>query len=350
MNKISGIILLLLTQTVAFSQPAGETIFEFLNLPPSARVGALGGKQISIFDDDLNFVHNNPSLLNGSMSNNIALNYINYLADINYSYVSYARTYDDYGNFGVGIQYFNYGAFQYANEVGYRTGETFKASDYTLNLYYSRLVLDSLFHVGGALRAISSEYEIYNAFGLGLDAGITYHNSEKLFTAAFVIKNLGFQLNTYSNTSGQESFPFELQFGITQKLKYAPFRFSVLVQNIETPNLRYKTEEDRKEATDPLTGEPKEEDKLANFGDNVFRHLVFGLEFVPTRNFHIDLGYNYKRRQELKIVDKPGFTGFSFGFGLKVYKFRISYSHATYHLAGVSDQFSLNLNLSEFSR
>ncbi len=334
---------------VVSGQSGGDNIFDFLSLPPSARVGALGGKQISVYDNDLNFVHSNPSLLNGSMSNNLALNYINYLADINYYYLTYARTLEHYGNFGVGLQYFNYGEFTYANEYGYQYG-TFKASDYSVNLYYSHAILDSLFQVGGALKFISSKYENYNAFGVALDAGITYHSEEHLFTAAIVARNMGFLLNTYTETSGQEPLPFELQLGVTQKLRYAPFRFSVLLQHLEKPDLSYTTEQQQKDKENAFGGQTDEKGKFEAFGDNVMRHVVFGLEFVPTENFHIDFGYNYKRRQELKIADKPGWSGISFGFGLKLYKFRISYSHASYHLAAVSDQFSINVNLSEFRK
>ena len=343
------ILIVILLSSSVYSQSGGDNIFEFLNLPNSARIASLGGKQVSIFDDELNFVNNNPSLLNGSMSNQLALNYINYMADINYGSVAYARTIRGYGNFALGINYFDYGKFTYADQLG-QQGGNFSASDYTINASYSRPILDSLFHVGATIKAINSKYETYNSFGLALDAGITYHNSKQLFTAALVIKNLGVQLNTYYSATGQEPFPFEIQLGISQKLKYAPFRFSILAQYLETPDLRYKTEQDIKDEIDPLTGEQKKEDKLANFGDNVMRHLVFGMEFLPTKNFHIDIGYNYKRRQELKITDKPGLSGFTYGFGMKLYKFRISYGRARYHLAGVSNHFTINVNLAEFSK
>ncbi len=343
------ILLAILFSSSVFSQTGGDYIFRFLDLPNSARIASLGGKQVSIFDDDLNFVNSNPSLLNGSMSNQLAMNYINYLADINYGTVAYARTFDGIGNFALGLNYFDYGELTYADELGVQGGN-FKASDFNINASYSRPILDSLFHVGGTIKAINSKYESYNSFGLALDAGLTYHNANRLFTAALVFKNLGFQVNTYYGPTGQEPLPFEIQLGISQKLKYAPFRFSILVQHLETPDLSYKTEQDLEDEVDPITGEQKEEDKLANFADNVMRHLVFGLEFLPTKNFHIDIGYNYKRRQELKIADKPGASGFSYGFGLKLYKFRISYGRARYHLAGASNHFTLNVNLSEFSK
>jgi len=344
------IFCLTLNLSVAFSQSGGDNTYEFLNLTSSARIGALGGQQISIYDDDLTLVYYNPSLLNGSMSNQVTLNYVNYLADINYGYASYARTFKRYGNFGLGIHYIDYGDFREADEYANRYGN-FGAREYSVNAYYSRPILDSLFLVGGTLKAIGSKLETYKSFGMALDAGITYYNEEQLFSASFVMKNLGTQFTTYYSGGDHEPLPFELQFGITKKLKHAPFRFSILARHLETPNLRYKTEKEKADAADPNVT-TDEKSNLAKFGDNVMRHLVFGLEILPTKNFHIRLGYNYKLRQELKIPDKTGFVGFSWGFGLKIYNFHISYGRAAYHLASgaKSNLFTVNVNLSEFRK
>ncbi|MGD2034935.1 MAG: hypothetical protein PVF73_07760, partial [Bacteroidales bacterium] len=180
---------------------------------------------------------------------------------------------------------------------------------------------------------------------------ITYHNEENLLTAAFVMKNLGSQFTTYYEGADHEPLPFELQLGITKKLKHAPFRFSILARHLETPNLRYKTEKQKEDEADP-NGATEEKSDFAKFGDNLMRHLVFGLEFLPAKNFHVRVGYNYKLRQELKIPDKTGFVGFSWGFGLKIYKFHISYGRAGYHLASgaKSNLFTVNVNLSEFGK
>ena len=86
------------------------------------------------------------------------------------------------------------------------------------------------------------------------------------------------------------------------------------------------------------------------FGDKLMRHLVFGVEFLVGKNFHADLGYNYKRRQEMKVSARPGTVGFSWGFGFKVSKFHFAFGRASYHLAGGSNHFSLTTNLSEFYR
>ncbi len=331
------------------AQSGGNHIWAFLNTPVSSRATALGGQQISIFDDDVNLVHFNPSLLNGSMSNHLSLSYADYLADIRFAYVTYARTFQGIGNFGLGIHHIDYGEFTEADIHGNIIGTFNHVYDYSINIYYSRPILDSLLQVGGTLKAIGSKYEYWNAFGLALDAGITYHNPKRLFTAAFVMKNMGGHIEPYYIDAERESLPFEIQLGITQKLKHAPFRFSVLFRNLETPDLQYETEEDIANNIDPFTGETTKQSKLASFGDNFMRHTVLGLEFLPMKNFSFRLGYNYRRREELKIPDKAGTSGFSWGFGVKIYKFNINYARARYHLAAVTNHFTVSINLDEFS-
>jgi opacity protein-like surface antigen len=75
------------------------------------------------------------------------------------------------------------------------------------------------------------------------------------------------------------------------------------------------------------------------------RHLVIGAEILPSENFIIRAGYNYQRRQELKYDEKLSAVGFSFGFGVKIKRFRLDYGIAQYHLAGSSNLFSLAVNI-----
>jgi len=56
------------------------------------------------------------------------------------------------------------------------------------------------------------------------------------------------------------------------------------------------------------------------------------------------------RRQELKIDTKPGMVGFSWGIGVKISKFKISYGHPSYHLAGGGNYFSFSMNLDDLSK
>jgi opacity protein-like surface antigen len=345
---VCAFLLNLISELMA--QTAGENIFMFLTLPNSARLTSLGGTQISIFDDDLNSVFQNPSLLNPSMSNQLSLSFIDYLSDIKYAYVSYARTITNYGNFGLGVHYIDYGKFQEANVNGDIVGTLNNISDYSINAYYSRSLIDSMLQVGGTIKAIGSEYAYWDAFGFAMDAGITYYNTSQLFSAALVVKNLGTMVNTYYDGADNERLPFEIQLGVTKKLLHAPFRLSILASHLEKPDLTYKSELEEQGQTDLVTGQVQEKSKFSVFGDKLMRHMVFGLEFLPTKNFYINLGYNYRRRVELHIPDKTGAAGISWGFGMKIYKFRISYGRARYHLAAVTNHFTVNVNLSEFSQ
>ncbi len=78
--------------------------------------------------------------------------------------------------------------------------------------------------------------------------------------------------------------------------------------------------------------------------------MVIGTEIKLGKNISLRAGYNYRRRQELKIDTKPGMVGFSWGIGVKISKFKISYGHPTYHMAGGGNYFSLSMNLDELSK
>lgn len=330
-----------------FSQSGGDGAYDYLNLTNSARVASLGGQQISLFDNDMNLVFHNPSLLTPEMHNNMILNYVNYFAGVNYGYVAYGWQPQKPYTLGAGIHYIYYGEFDEYDASAQPMG-TFRAADYALNLYYSRPIIDSILRFGVNVKPLYSDLETYTSFGMAIDAGITYHNAEKLFAAALVFKNAGVQIKKYYPDQEREKLPFEIQLAITQQLKHAPFRFSVLAQHLQEPNLRFRSEIDSAKSIDPLTGDYKTEDPLATFADNVMRHLIFGAEFIPTQNFSVNFGYNYKRRMEMKLDNLPGMVGFSWGFGLKVSKFHISYGRSSYHAARGSNHFSILMNLSEF--
>jgi hypothetical protein len=52
----------------------------------------------------------------------------------------------------------------------------------------------------------------------------------------------------------------------------------------------------------------------------------------------------------MKVVSRPGFVGFSWGFGLKVSKFNFNYARAAYHLNGSPNYISLSTNLGDWGK
>lgn len=328
-------------------QSGGDNTYDFLNITNSAKVASLGGQQVSLNDNDLNLVYHNPAMLKPGMNEQLVLNYVNYFPGINLGYAAYAWKPEKKHTMAVGLHYLNYGEFKETNSSGIEMGE-FRAADYALNLFWARPLIDSTLIAGVNFKPIFSQYERYSSLGLVFDAGLTYNGQSGLFTAGLVFKNVGAQITRYNPAESREPMPFEVQLGITQRLKHAPFRFSVIGHHLNTPKLSYQTEAQLADNIDPSTGEEKEADKLGDFADNFMRHINFGIEFVPTKNFYLSVGYNYKRRQELKIKDKTALTGFSYGFGMKVKRLRISYGRATYHLSGATNHFSIVTNLSQY--
>ena len=339
---LTSVFVLLLGQ-VGLAQKGGESTYSFLGLANSARVAGMGGEVVSLMDDDINLVFHNPALLSPAMHSNLSLNYVNYFAGVNYGYASYAYSAGEIGNFAAGMHYVNYGTFDRTDELGVSQG-TFRASEYALNLYYSRIFLDSALTAGVNLKPIYSSLEQYSSFGLALDLGVTYQLSNSLTSFGLVLKNMGAQITTY--TANRESLPFEIQAGVTQGLAHAPFRFTITFQHLEQWDLSYTLQDD----DESFSGSDDEKSGFDEFADNLMRHVIFSTEFLLGKNFYIDVGYNYKRRKEMMVSARPGMVGFSAGFGFRVSKFHFSFGRASYHLAGGTSHFSLTTNLSEFYR
>ncbi len=344
MRKAVIIVLTLLIPMVTSAQKGGESTYSFLGLTNSARVAALGGEAVSLMDDDINLVFHNPALLTPGMHNNLNLNYVNYFSGVNFGYASYGYHREGIGSFAAGMHYVNYGIFDRTDELGENQG-TFRASEYALNLVYARTIIDTFLTVGINMKPIYSTLESYSSLGLAFDAGLVYNNPNTHTTIGLVSKNMGLQITSY--TGVREKLPFEIQAGITQGLAHAPFRFSIIYQNLERWDLTYELEDSDNNST---IGDEVEVGGFDVFGDRLMRHLVFGVELLMGENFHFDLGYNYKRRQEMKVTVRPGAVGFSWGFGFRVSKFHISYGRSSYHLAGGTNHFSLTTNLSDFYR
>jgi hypothetical protein len=338
--------ILLIAGNPSLAQIGGNGTYQFLNLPVSARVSSLGGNLISVKDNDLNVALTNPSLLTDSMNNNVALSYINYFANVNYGYAAYAKHFNNIGNFSVGIHYLDYGKFTRADEIGNTEG-TFGAGEMSFNIAYARSIIDSNLTVGATLKTIYSHLESYTSWGSAIDLGATYFSPKSNFAVAAVIKDIGRQWKPYV-AGDVEKLPFEMQIGISKKPKHVPFRFSIIYENLQKWDLTYNDPVNPTLTTDPLTGAPIKQNQYKIFGDKLMRHIVIGGEFIITKNFFLRGGYNYERRKQLIIPDKRGMDGFSFGFGLRIYKFHLSYGRAVYHIAGASNTFSISFDINSF--
>lgn len=331
------ITLVVLSGLKAFSQIGGEYTYSFLNLTNSARMAALGGNQIALNDSlDLNVSYNNPSLLSPYMSNSLVVNYISYFAGINYGYAAYSFRTPLPGNFAVGMHYINYGSFDEALPNGTRTGATFTAAEYALNLIWSNSY--GRLEYGVNLKPIFSSFENYHSFGLAADLGVSLFSKNRLAVTSLVARNIGTQITTYYDGAGKEAIPFDLQLGFSQKLAHAPIRLAATLQHLQKWNLAQPVIDNSGN-----TVVVKED----NFPKKFMRHLVLGIELLPSPNFTIRAGYNYQIRQEMRLDEKMSTVGFSWGFGFRISRFALSYGSTRYHLAGSTNLISVALNLND---
>jgi len=330
--------LLCLTVFVGKAQIGGEYTYQFLELTNSARIAALGGSQSAILDStDLNLPYNNPASLHKSMQDKVLVNYVNYLSDVNYGYVSYAKSFEGIGNFALGIHYINYGKFDEATELGQLTGNTFKAAEYALYLIYSNSY--KRLNYGASLKPILSSFESYQSVGLAADVGINIASKSKSTNVSLVARNIGSQITTYYENGERERIPLNVQAGISGRLKHAPLILSL--------NMQYLNHWDLGNPEPSTTDDGSIDffEREESFGRQIIRHMVLGLEILPSENFSIRAGYNYQRRQELKFNDRAAMVGLSAGFGVKIKRFRLDYAISQYHIAGSSNLFSLAFNI-----
>ncbi|MFA6923013.1 MAG: type IX secretion system protein PorQ [Bacteroidales bacterium] len=336
----------------SYSQIGGNSIYKFLSLPNSARISSIGGYVVAAKDDDVTITLQNPSLINSSMDNHLGFTFLDYFADIGCGYAAYSKSYKKVGSFCAGLQYINYGTFKKADATSQIIGN-FTAADYCLNIGYSRQ-MDSLFTLGIAVKNIYSVYDIYKSYGLAADLALLYYKQKSQFAASIIVKNIGTQLKEYVK-GNKEPLPYEIQAGISQRLKHLPFRFFINLIHLEKFDLTYQVPVDSSTDVNLMTPDTAKKTKIGKilkdaepFGDKCLRHIVIGGEFMPIKNFYLRFGYNYQRRQELKFDTRIGMAGFSFGVGLKIYRFHISYARAVYDIAGKTNQFTITTNLSDF--
>lgn len=341
---VIGLVLVWALPSNAFAQLGGKRAFAVLALDNSARVAALGGSTIALFDHDVNQAYQNPGLINPSMHHRASLSYVNYLADINNGSLGYARHFDSIGTFSANVFYINYGHFDETDESGRITG-SFGAYDYNFQIGYGNQY-NEYFRYGAAVKFIYSVYEAFVATAGAIDLSGVYHRPDHRFTATVVMKNLGYNFIPYDQT--REPLPFEIQAGISKKLEHNPLRFGIVAHNLQQPDLSYVNPNRRNREIDLETGEII--NREASLGDKIMRHIILNGELVFSENFQLAFGYNHQRRKELSPENRKALTGFSWGFNLSIRKFDFSYGSSSYFPGIASNYITVSKNLNDFKK
>jgi len=315
----------LLSVSTAVWAQRGNSSFDYLLMPQSARSAATGGYNVSIVETDASLIYDNPAFLGAELDKTLLVNYLSYIADIGVGNITFTKKINDKTAFGVGAIYTNYGNMLEINEMGDVLGDL-KASDICANFFVAHDLTEKL-RGGITGKFMYSNYAHNTAIGLGVDLGLSYYDNESGASLGLVAKNLGRQVKAYEDELA--SLPWDIQLGYTQKFPHAPLRLSVTANHLKQWKFNDIYSEDDA------------------FMKTAWKHLILGGEILLSDNFWIALGYNVKRGEDMQLEEGSRLNGFSIGFGLRVKQFGIACSAGRYNVGATSLLFSLSTNFAQ---
>lgn len=315
----------------------GSTAYNYLNVTSSARIYGLGGVNITAVEDELGVADQNPALLGPEMNNQIQMDYMRYLGESNFTGVKFARAMGERGAWSAGIRYFGYGTMKGTDEFGNSIGD-FSPSDINFNGSVSYDITDRL-RGGATVKLLYSSYEAYSALAVATDLGVNYFDPDLDLSLSAVVANLGGQVKRFHNAYNR--LPVDLRLGAARMFPGMPVRFSVTAWNLTRWHLPYTVTGDAA-STGGEGGKVKD-----TFSSNLFRHLVFGADFIPSDRFFVALGYNYKTRTDMGTYSRSLVSGFSLGAGMNLRRFNVSLALAQPHSGATTMMLNLNLNIND---
>ena len=338
--KFRYFIILFIFPFSVLSQSLNSSL-SFLNTEISSRSLAMGGDLISIYDNDILLAQKTPSILNADMNNELGFSFVDYFSDISLVSFNYAKNFKKIGCLSLGFISADYGDFTSTNEVG-EQDLSFSASDQIINFGFARKINQKI-NLGFNINFLNSSYERYKSSSITSNISTTYYSSENNFNSTLLFKNIGRQLKGYTSLS--EKIPFEIQFGISKKLEHLPFRYSIVLNNLNKFDI--SNDYSLNSFTNNESGEIELVDE--SFAKTILRHIIISGELnLFNDNLYLRGGFNFQRRFNMTIDSYGGLVGFSFGVGMKVSKINLSYSRSSYHLSGQLNSFSFSTNLSTF--
>ena len=306
--------------------------YDFLEIPSSSYVFGMGGANVSTTHSDIDLASQNPALIGPENDKELKVDYMHYYGSSNFAGVRYGMAAGERGAWAAGIRYLNYGNFEGYESDGTYTG-SFSAQDIIFEGTYSH---DFTYRLRGGinLKMIYSAYEQYSAFAMAADIGICYYDDHHDLSLGLALKNMGGQLKRFEDH--YDRLPFDVEFGLTKGIKDS-FSFSITAWHLTKWKLPYYVHEDggETELTNP------------GFFRNLFRHLVFGIEYSPSDRFYLNLGYNYKTASDMAAYQRNFLSGFSIGAGFNVKAFSVGVGFAMPHKGASTVLLNLGMDISE---
>lgn len=320
--------------SVVKAEGGGSSAYDFLTIPTSSHAFALGGRAPAVIDDDVTLVDQNPGLLGPEIEKQVAFNYMMYMQSGNFAGLRYGMAAGEHGAWAVGLRYLNYGSIDRYDQSGAALGDSFSPQDLVVEGTYSHDITDRL-RGGINLKMVYSNYDARSAFAIAADLGINYYDEENDLSLSAVLKNAGGQVKRFYEA--YDRLPIDLEFGYMQGLSSSPFSLAITATNLTRWKLPYYVHDSN---SDQL-------EQKSNFFSNLFRHLIFGLQYNPNEKVYAALAYNYKTRTDMGTYNRNFLSGFSLGLGFKVKSFRVGVAYAMPHKSGSSLLLNLAYSIEE---
>lgn len=307
MKRIVSTLILTLFVVLTRGQES-QTAYNFLRLPVGAHEAALGGKNVSLYDDDLSMTFSNPALLTNVSDKTIMLNYMNYMSGVNTASAAFSRVAGEKGAWAVSGQLMDYGTMRQTDEYNVQTGE-FSAKDIALTGYYSHLLSERI--TGGiAAKMVYTHIADYSSIAVGVDLGLNYFDAEREWSVSLVAKNLGGQVKALDED--YDRMPMDVQVGVTKRLQHTPLRFSLTLSD------------------------------MVHWDYKFIQHVAVGVDLLLSQQVWLGVGYNFRRAHQMSILssldqeESNHGAGLTLGGGLSLQRFKLGVAYGKYHVSSSS--------------
>lgn len=302
------IIALSLTAGIfAASLDAGTTGFAFSRLLFSPRASAMGSAYAGIADD-AEAVFYNPAGLFQVDKSEINAVYMQYLQDINCGSLVFVKPLNENATYSVYTRFLSTTETRtlsddQGNYLG--TDGTFGYSNIEAGASYSYHISQTV-NLGGTFKFLNESIDGNSAAMGAVDLGIYHITQNENLHVGIVLRNLGFQLSSFTDSEYEENLPVlaDLGFG------FKPLKTLTLSADLYKP-----------------------------FKGDLYTRI--GAEYIIHPNFYLRAGYKNDGSDWKTGGDNEGLSGLTAGFGINWLRYELNYAVLSYGDLGMVNQIGI---------
>jgi long-subunit fatty acid transport protein len=171
----------------------GTSAANFLKIGIGARAQSLGGAYAAQADE-VSALYWNPAGIVNIKNREVGFTQIDWVSDVNLSFIGGVASMGDAGSIGVGITYLSMGEMKVTDWINPEgTGETFEASDVAIGLAYARQISEK-FSIGLQVKYIQQKISQSTASAFALDVGIQYQTGFHGLKLGMALANFGTEM------------------------------------------------------------------------------------------------------------------------------------------------------------